>query len=124
MATADEATVVKFGGSASKNTSRPISRQKFTLKDPTEITSLTAQMIRDDGAVVFLNNHEVWRSNMPTGTIGFKTLATKSITGSERIEMETASSQEAGSSADELIAVELHQNSASSPVSVLIRRCR
>jgi len=51
MATATKQTVVKFGGSASKKYITTYFRQKVHTQRSTEITSLTAQMIRDDGAV-------------------------------------------------------------------------
>jgi hypothetical protein len=112
----DEATVVKFGSNSSRKYITTYFRQKFTLKDPTQITSLSAQLIRDDGAAVFLNNHEVWRSNMPTGTIGYRTLATKSITGSDESKWQIASINKSWLLAGtNLIAVEIHQSSPSSP---------
>jgi hypothetical protein len=38
-------------------------------------------MVRDDGAVVYLNGTEIWRSNMPGGTITSTTDATASVGG-------------------------------------------
>ena len=34
---------------------------------------------RDDGAVIYINGNEVWRSNMPSGTINFNTPAAGTV---------------------------------------------
>ena len=39
------------------------------------VGGLTLRLLRDDGAVVYLNGTEVVRSNMPTGTIAYTTRA-------------------------------------------------
>jgi hypothetical protein len=41
-------------------------------------------MARDDGAVVYLNGAEVWRDNLPGGTVTASTLAVTPITGPAR----------------------------------------
>ena len=41
--------------------------------------------MRDDGAVVYLNGTEVFRSNMPTGTITYTTLASTTVGGTDVI---------------------------------------
>ena len=58
-------------------------RHSFVVADPSSILGLTASMVRDDGAVVYLNGTEVWRENMPGGTITFNTLADIAISGSD-----------------------------------------
>ena len=40
-------------------------------------------MLRDDGVVVYLNGTEVFRSNLPTGTIAYTTLASTAIGGGD-----------------------------------------
>ena len=47
------------------------------------MNALTLQLIRDDGAVVYLNGTEVYRSNMPSGTITYTTLASTTINGAD-----------------------------------------
>jgi hypothetical protein len=69
----DESTVVSYGGSSSNKHMTTYFRHTFQVTDPSVYTSLTANLLRDDGAVVYLNGVEVWRSNMPSGTIGFNT---------------------------------------------------
>src|SRR5688500_195238 len=46
-------------------------------------TSLMLRLLRDDGAVVYLNGVEVYRNNMPAGPISYNTLATAAIGGAE-----------------------------------------
>lgn len=72
----DEATVIPSGTS----TSRPITsyfRHRFFVEDPKAVSELTVRLIRDDGALVWINGVEVIRSNLPaTGAIAYSTLAT------------------------------------------------
>jgi regulation of enolase protein 1 (concanavalin A-like superfamily) len=74
-------------------------------------------MKRDDGAVVYLNGTEVFRSNMPTGTIAFNTEASASI------EDETFKTQTISPtlllSGNNVIAVEIHQGYAGSSDDIL-----
>ena len=92
-------------------------RRWFTTANPALFTHLLFQLVRDDGAVVYLNGREAFRSNMPEGTIAADTLALTGVdTPAETTYFETAlaaigSGLTAGSN---LVAVELHQASAAS----------
>src|SRR5206468_59971 len=70
----DEKTVVSYGTDANNKYITTYFRHSFTVADPSVYTGLTAQLLRYDGAVVYLNGTEVFRSNMPTGMIGYQTL--------------------------------------------------
>ncbi len=50
-------------------------RHAFTVANPSSIATLSARLLRDDGAVVFLNGTEIFRSNMPTGAVNSATFA-------------------------------------------------
>jgi hypothetical protein len=50
-------------------------RHAFTVANPSAITTLSLRLLRDDGAIVYLNGTEVFRSNMPTGAVNSATLA-------------------------------------------------
>jgi hypothetical protein len=107
----DEATVVGFGPSSTNKFVTTYFRNSFNVIDPSTITSLTAQMIRDDGAVVYLNGKEVWRSNMPTGTIGYRTLASVAVGGTDESKWFSASIPTSALLAGtNVIAVEIHQS--------------
>ena len=49
------------------------------------VSGLTLRLVRDDGAVVYVNGTEVWRSNMPTGSISNATLASSAVSAADQI---------------------------------------
>ena len=73
-----EETTVSAGALALKYTNTYF-RRAFVVPPDTFITNLTFRLVRDDGAVVWLNGREMYRSNMPAGTITSMTLATASV---------------------------------------------
>ncbi|MDE0441584.1 MAG: metallophosphoesterase [Gammaproteobacteria bacterium] len=91
-------------------------RHSFNVDNPDDIAGLTLAILRDDGAVVYLNGTEVYRTNMPTGTISYNTFASAGIETSEYFShIFESSGLVAGNN---VIAVEVHQSSlASSDVS-------
>ncbi|WP_283139099.1 fibrinogen-like YCDxxxxGGGW domain-containing protein [Rhizohabitans arisaemae] len=65
----DEATVILAGP-----TPRPMTayfRAEFEVADPPAYRELLVELVRDDGAVVYLNGVEVGRSNLPEGEIAY-----------------------------------------------------
>lgn len=112
----DEATVVSYGSSSANKYITTYFRRAFTLANASAVHALTLRLLRDDGAVVYLNGAEVFRSNMPTGAVTFTTLATNAITGAE----ESALFQNAAldpsllRSGTNVVAVEIHQSSVTS----------
>ena len=57
-------------------------RKAFNVADPQAITALKVQLLRDDGAVVYLNGTNVLRSNLhPTNPIWYSTPALTNVTG-------------------------------------------
>jgi len=75
----DEVTPVSFGPDDSKKYITTYFRKKFTVENPLDIASLNLKLIRDDGAVVYLNGTEVYRTNMPAGVISSTTFASVAI---------------------------------------------
>ncbi len=53
----------------------------ITLNNPDEYKTFLLRLVRDDGAVVYINNKEVVRSNLPEGKISRKTLASTLVSG-------------------------------------------
>lgn len=86
-------------------------RQTFIVDDTGDYSGLTLQLTYDDGAVVYLNGAEVWRVNMPTGNINYNTFASSS---SEENAQATLSLGNLLLNGSNLVAVEVHQRSASS----------
>jgi len=64
-----EATTVGFGPDASNKYITTYFRHTFSVANPSSYQSLTLSLRRDDGAVVYLNGAEVFRSNVPAGGI-------------------------------------------------------
>ncbi len=111
----DVVTVIDFGPDAANKHITIYFRGEFQVDDPQRILSATLGLMRDDGAVVYLNGKEVFRSNMPSGTVTYKTLASAAVSGSDEstyYETELAGSQFL--TGRNLLAIELHQSSASS----------
>ena len=87
-------------------------RHAMTIDNPDDIAGLALEILRDDGAVVYLNGTEVYRTNMPSGTISYDTPAASPVETGEYFEHEfDASGLMAGRN---VIAVEVHQSSLSS----------
>jgi len=90
-------------------------RHTFFVTDPNEQNNLLLRLLRDDGAVVYINGTEVVRSNMPEGTITSSTLASHTVSGTEEeIFHEFIISASYLSAGNNVIAVEVHQRSIES----------
>lgn len=109
----DEATVVSFGPDPDFKYITTYFRRRFTLVDPAAFRSYRIELVRDDGAVVYLNGVEVQRANMPLGTIDFMTTASGPVDGASEDAFYSvdvpASLFIAGTN---VLAVELHQRSS------------
>jgi len=85
-------------------------RRTFQVPDASLVQSLHARLMRDDGAVVYLNGVEIWRDNMPAGLITNPTPAATSIGGTdESVWLSTNLSPAALVTGTNLLAVEIHQ---------------
>jgi Bacterial Ig domain len=96
-------------------------RRIFYISDPSAVTNLIVNLLRDDGGVVYINGREIFRSNMPD--ISIVPLETMAFTN-----LANAASTEDGTTyfstnifypdflvqGANTIAVEVHQNSATS----------
>jgi VCBS repeat-containing protein len=60
-----EATVVRFGGDTQNKHITTYFRRTFEATNVAAITSLAVELLRDDGAAVFLNGVEIVRDNLP-----------------------------------------------------------
>lgn len=108
-----EATVVN-GGPSSNRYPTTYFRKIFSIANTSSFTGYTMQIKRDDGVVVYVNGTEVYRNNMPTGTIAFNTWA--SATASDDGANFTSVSLPASAfiTGSNTIAVEIHQRNATS----------
>ena len=107
----DEKTVASYGPQASKKYTTTYFRKTFRVEDASRITSAQLQILRDDGAVVYLNGKEVFRTNMPAGVITNTTFASSVIAGrAENAWVSTSIAPSAFVSGTNIIAVEVHQS--------------
>ena len=88
--------------------------KEITLADPT-YTTLYVNAMCDDGFVLYINEKEVIRVNMPTGTITSTTVASSTISGSDEGDYDLYTVPDTFlKTGVNTIAVELHNRSSSS----------
>ena len=107
----DETTIVDFGPDANNKYITTLFRKIVNIQNPSQFSSFTINMVRDDGAIVYINGVEVIRSNMPAGAITQGTHASANVGGAQETEIHTfpiASSYFV--SGNNTIAVEVHQD--------------
>ena len=111
----DEATVVSYGPDASKRFITTYFRLRFEVDQPGIFQMLLVRLLRDDGAVVYINGQEVIRDNMPDGQIGYTTRAAAGVSGADEARFyEFQLPINVLRRGMNLVAVEIHQSSGSS----------
>lgn len=111
----DENTVVSFGNNSSSKHITTYFRKTFTVSNPAAFTVLEGNIIRDDGAVVYVNGIEVFRTNIPSGPVGNSTLASGDIFWPNEDDAHNFQISPAVIvPGNNVIAVEIHQSSPSS----------
>ncbi|MDA0989992.1 MAG: metallophosphoesterase family protein, partial [Verrucomicrobia bacterium] len=75
----DEQTILSPGTNVANQTITYYFRKLFLVADTNLYAALDVGLNRDDGAVVYLNGTELFRDNMPTGTIDAATWATQRV---------------------------------------------
>jgi chitodextrinase len=108
----DETTVLGKGGSTNKTA-------VFTWYFRTTVNlasvsgPLGIDLIRDDGAIVYVNGTEVFRTNLPTGSVIYTTKATVNVSGAdEKTPLHISVPANLLSVGTNTIAVELHNYGA------------
>ena len=110
-----EATVISFGPDADNKIPTYYFRRAFVLSDADSFRDLSLNLLRDDGAIVYLNGSEVFRSNMPGGAIDFQTFAANVVSGAaEATYLDASLVASILRDGTNLVAVELHQANADS----------
>jgi hypothetical protein len=112
----DEATVISYGPNASQKYLTSYYRRQF-LADPSSVGStLTLNLLRDDGAVVYLNGTEVARTNIPAGTVTSTTYSVSPVSGNaEQAYLTFNVPANLLVSGTNTIAVEIHQDYRGDP---------
>jgi len=102
---------ISVGLSSSQNYVTTYFWSTFSVADPSQFGTITARLIHDDGAVVHLNGVELFRSNMPAGTITSTTVASNARPERAEDVRTFANTLQIRSN---VIAIEVHQTSRSS----------
>ncbi|CAA9324265.1 MAG: hypothetical protein AVDCRST_MAG56-7064 [uncultured Cytophagales bacterium] len=109
----DEATVVN-GGPATSRFVTTYFRRSLGITNAAAFTSYALEVKRDDGVVVYVNGVEVYRNNMPSGTVAFNTYASTAA-GDDGATFQTVNlGTGAFVTGNNVIAVEVHQSNATS----------
>ena len=112
-----QTTVISYGDDSSNKHITAWFRAAFTLSaiSATSATTATLLLMRDDGAVVYLNGTEIARSSMADGVVTADTLANVTASGdSESTFYQYDVDPSALISGENVVAVEVHQASVTS----------
>ncbi|MFN8417137.1 MAG: metallophosphoesterase [Cytophagaceae bacterium] len=109
--TGSEKTVIDFGNDPNNKPLVWYFRQTVNITDLAKMNNLILEGKVDDGAVVYVNGAEVFRYNLPAGSISNTTAATNVISGSDEniYSVIPASVLQLG---DNVISVSIHQATA------------
>ena len=111
----DEATVVGFGPDSNNKFITTYFRHEFNVTDPSVWTGARLRVLRDDGAIVYLNGVEVFRTNMPAGAVSYVTPASSAVGGADESAFYDTSIDPADLAVGaNVLALEIHQSSGTS----------
>ncbi|TSJ46771.1 purple acid phosphatase family protein [Fluviicola chungangensis] len=111
----DEQTVVSYGPNSNNKYITTYFRKVFYISNPSQYQEILGSIRRDDGAIVYVNGTEVFRTNMPGGAITYQTAAASTVAfTSEDTYYNFAFSPGLLISGNNVIAVEIHQDEGSS----------
>lgn len=111
----DEQTLIRSNRLNGTRIQTTYFRKPFVVTNTWALTNLVAGLVRDDGAIVYLNGTEVFRSNMDAGAVTSTTWAASAVNNAEESRFFTRSIDPGllveGTN---WLAVEIHQQSATS----------
>jgi hypothetical protein len=111
----DEATLVSYGPDKYNKYITTYFRKSFNVSNPSAFSALGLELMRDDGAVVYMNGNEIFRSNMSGATLDHTTRASAYVDGAaENVYLKTVVSAQHLVAGTNVVAVEIHQSSSSS----------
>jgi hypothetical protein len=112
---ADVSTVINYGPDSRNKYITYYFRRSFLVTNLADLAGVTLGVLRDDGAVVYLNGKEIFRSNMPGGAVNYRTLASSAVSGAdESAFFETEVNPAWFIAGTNLLAVEVHQSGVTS----------
>jgi hypothetical protein len=107
-------TTLSYGTDSNNKHITTYFRTQFNMTNTVGFDTLIFNLLRDDGAVVYINGVEAFRTNMPTGTISNTTLASSDISGAAELAFTEFRVPNTLVNGVNTIAVEVHQASAQS----------
>jgi len=107
----DEATIISSGPDPNIRCVTAYFRRSFAVSNAAGISQLSGRLLEDDGAAVYLNGVEIFRSNLPAGNISANTLA---MAAAENQIVDFTAPANLLVNGHNVIAVEMHQNALSS----------
>jgi type 1 glutamine amidotransferase len=111
----DEATVIRADRTNGTRIITTYFRKTFFATNIAAVTNLELRVLRDDGAIVYLNGVEVFRNNMPVGTVDSSTTAITAINGADEMRwISTNINRSVLVEGTNVFAVEIHQSGVSS----------
>jgi len=110
----DEVTFLSRTNAAGETNITFYFRHVFEVATPSAYTNLLVRLRRDDGAIVYLNDVEVFRSNITNGPVDFRTLAFLAQDDGAAFYANAISRLTPLQSGANILAVEVHQNAATS----------
>lgn len=110
------AGTIPYGPDASARYTTTYFRKSFSITDDlNNIASLQLSILYDDGAIIYLNGVEVARRNLPGSGVDYDTFASTDIEAVNYEAIDLSAQISSLTQGENVIAVELHQASASSP---------
>jgi beta-glucanase (GH16 family) len=104
----DESTIAGYGDDPANKYLTTYFRRSFSVPDPAAIAGLTLELRQDDGAVVYLNGSEIYRSSMPSGAVTSRTPADGALDDGSRVRSASVDSSLLRAGVN-TVAVEVHQ---------------
>ena len=110
-----EATVIRFGTNANSKYITYYFRQKFVVDSLANVSNVLLRVMRDDGAIAYLNGTEIFRNNMTNGPVNYLTRALTAVGGADESTFyPTNVNPSRLLIGTNILAVELHQQSPTS----------
>jgi hypothetical protein len=109
-----ETTPIGYGPDSSHKYITTYFRKEFNVTQASGFESLTFNLLRDDGAIAYLNGAEIFRINMPSGAATINTTASTNFGGAALLFDSTASLPVLLQDGTNVAAVEMHQNNGGS----------
>lgn len=110
----NESSTLDFGSDVNNRYPTYYLRHIFEVPNASLYDSLVFRVLRDDGAIVYVNGVEAFRMNMPGGTVNYNTLASSTVGGADETAYFSITIDNLLQNGTNVIAVELHQAAVNS----------